>query len=117
MFHIQDEGKEASDVEVGAIHDERGYRRVRRALSRQYDVAQLDADIQVVDVDLVGDRRLILQHTMLHAMPLDERATKDTLQHLADLWGYDVMLREVDAGGNSYKDHTASPRTPHGGKS
>ncbi len=116
MFHILDKGKDAAEVNVDSIHDERGYRQIRRALSRQYDVGNLDADIQVVDVDLAGDRRLILQHTMLHAMPLDERATKDVLQHLADLWGYDVVLRELDAAGATAKEYAASARSVHGGK-
>src|SRR3712207_7141182 len=44
-------------MRVGSIHDERGYRRLRAALARQYDPAWTDADIQVVDVDLGGDRR------------------------------------------------------------
>ncbi len=74
-------------------------------------MAWLDADIQVVDVDLTGDRRLMLQHTMLNAMPLDERAAKEVLQHLADLWGYDVVLREVDATGTTAKEHAASARS------
>ncbi len=116
MFHILDKAKDAPDLDVGAIHDERGYRAIRRALARQYDVASLDADIQVVDVDLAGDRKLILQHAMLHAMPLDERGTKDTLQHLADLWGYDVVLREIDAAGAVAKEYAASAKMVHGAK-
>ncbi len=111
LFQILDEGQSAPEIKVRAIHDERGYRQIRRALSRQYDVASLDADIQVVDVDLAGDRRLMLQHTMLNAMPLDERAAKEVLQNLADLWGYDVVLREVDATGTTAKEHAASART------
>jgi spore cortex formation protein SpoVR/YcgB (stage V sporulation) len=32
------------------------------------------------------------------------------LQHLADLWGYDVMLREVDSDGNLLrKEHSIGP--------
>jgi len=31
------------------------------------------------------------------------------LQHLADLWGYDVLMREVDqADGAALKEHRAS---------
>ena len=110
LFKILDEGETAEDLTVEAIHDERGYRAIRRAFSRQYDIAMLDADIQVVDVNLEGDRRLILQHAMLHGMRLEERATKEVVQHLADLWGYDVTLREIDAGGDVAKEHTASAR-------
>ena len=110
MFKILDEGENAQEIKVEAIHDERGYREIRRAFSRQYDVAMQDADIQVVDVNLEGDRRLILQHAILHGMRLDEGAAKDVLQHLADLWSYDVTLREVDAAGDVVKEHTGSPR-------
>ncbi len=110
LFHLVDEGETANDVKVQAIHDERGYRDIRRAFSRQYDVALLDADIQVVDVNLAGDRRLLLQHAILNGMRLDERATREVLQNLADLWGYDVSLREVDPSGALVKDHAASPR-------
>ena len=114
LFQILDEGHTTTDLKVQSIHDERGYRQIRRALSRQYDIASLDADIQVVDVDLAGDRRLMLQHTMLNGMPLDERATREVLQHLADLWGYGVALREVDAAGATFKEHVASARAVHG---
>ena len=115
LFLLLDEGAEAEEVRVQAIHDERGYRELRRALARQYDVAHLDPDIQVTDVDLAGDRRLILQHNVLDGILLDERATRDVLQHLADLWGYDVCLQEHDeALGGIAKEHVAHPRTASG---
>ncbi len=111
LFHVLDDGDETSDLQVAAIHDERGYRKLRRALSRQYDVAWIDPDIQVVDVDLSGDRKLMLQHNTLNDMLLDERDTREVLQHLADLWGYDVLLREVHGEtGKVRKEHKASAR-------
>ena len=80
-----------------AIHDERGFRRVRRELARQHDVGYIDANIEVVDVDLSGDRRLILHHHVIKGAQLNETDAKRVLQHLADLWTYDVALIEVDA--------------------
>jgi hypothetical protein len=32
------------------------------------------------------------------------------LQHLADLWSYDVSLVEVDATGNVLKEYIVNPR-------
>jgi stage V sporulation protein R len=110
LFHLLDDPAESRGIKVEAIHDERGYRRVRRALSRQYDVGWSDPNIEVVDVDLAGDRRLILHHTVLNARLLDEKDTRRVLQHLADLWSYDVELREVDGAGTVFKEHRASPR-------
>ena len=97
-------------IRVAAIHDERGYRRVRRALARQYDVGCTDPNIQVVDVDLAGDRRLELRHTVVKGALLQEADLKLVLQNLADLWSYDVLLREVDTTGTILREHTATPR-------
>ncbi len=112
MFQVNDGGDPEQDLVVEAIHDERGYRSLRRALSRSYDVAWLDPDIQVIDVDLAGDRRLMLQHNVLNGVLMQERETREVLQHLADLWGYDVHLKEVDQGsaGKVLKEHSASAR-------
>ena len=110
MFHLHDDPADNAGVLVDAIHDERGFRRVRRQLSRQYDVGLIDANIEVVDVDLAGDRRLMLRHTVVKGAQLNETDAKRVLQHLADLWTYDVLLREVDASGTVLKEHSATPR-------
>jgi spore cortex formation protein SpoVR/YcgB (stage V sporulation) len=109
LFHVVDPDEEPY-VRVAAIHDERGYRRVRRALARQHDVGWLDPDIQVVDVDLAGDRRLVLHHAVLNGILLDENDLSPVLQHLADLWGYDVVLKEVETDGTVAKEHAAGAR-------
>ncbi|MGA9865505.1 MAG: SpoVR family protein [Acetobacteraceae bacterium] len=110
LFHVVDDADEPT-LRVEAIHDERGYRKIQRALARHYDVASSTPDIQVVDVDLAGDRRLILHHRALNRVLLDERDARLTLQSLADLWGYDVLLREVDPVSEAVlKEHEAIPR-------
>lgn len=110
MFHLHDDPAVSEGIRVDAIHDERGYRRVRRALARQYDVGLIDANIEVVDVDLAGDRRLMLRHAVLNGALLNEPDAKRVLQHLADLWSYDVSLAEVDGSGLVLKEHVAHPR-------
>jgi stage V sporulation protein R len=110
MFDIHDDPANTEGIEVVAIHDERGYRRIRRELARQYDIGWIDPNIEVVDVDLAGDRRLILHHAVVNGCLLEETDAKRVLQHLADLWTYDVLLREVDASDTILKEHVASPR-------
>jgi stage V sporulation protein R len=110
LFHLTDDPAEEEGMRVAAIHDERGYRRVRRELSRQYDIGWIDPHIEVVDVDLSGDRRLILRHTVMNGGLLDETDARKVLQHLADLWSYDVVLQEVDRSGIVLKEHLVSPR-------
>ncbi|MGE4281474.1 MAG: SpoVR family protein, partial [Magnetospirillum sp.] len=95
LFHLHDQA-EAEDMVVKAIHDERGYRDVRKTLAKSYDIGALEPDIQVVDVDLTGDRRLILHHRVADGIMLDSLEALRTLRHLANLWGYPVRLVEVD---------------------
>jgi stage V sporulation protein R len=82
---------------VAAIHDQRGYTAVRRALASQYDPSLRDPNIQVTSADLAGDRRLVLTHQMHNDVPLAERDAKAVLGHIADLWGFDVELRGLSA--------------------
>lgn len=110
LFHLHDDPADRSGILVDAIHNERGYRRLRRELARQYDVGFIDANIEVVDVDLAGDRRLMLRHTVVKGAQLSETDAKRVLQHLADLWSYDVSLVEADAAGTVLKEYVAHPR-------
>ncbi len=110
MFHLHDDPEESAGIRVDAIHDDRGYRRIRRELARQYDVGFIDANIEVFDVDLAGDRRLMLRHTVVKGAQLEELDARRVLQHLADLWSYDVSLVEVEASGTVLKEYVANPR-------
>ncbi len=109
MFRLLDDAAEPTLL-VDAIHDDDGYRAIRRSLARSYDPGLNDADVQVVDVDLSGDRRLLLQHRTRPGQLLAPEDAEATLRQLAVLWGYDVLLEEVDAASEStLATHTASP--------
>jgi stage V sporulation protein R len=110
LFHLHDDPADTEGIRVEAIHNERGYRRIRSELAKQYDVGWTDPNIEVVDVDLAGDRRLILHHHVINGRLLIENDTRRVLQSLADLWGYDVLLREVGPADEILKEHACSPR-------
>jgi len=110
LFHLYDDPEQEEGILVSAIHDERGYRRIRRQLAREYDIGWTDPGIEIVDVDLAGDRRLLVQHKVTNDWMLQENDTKLVLQHLADLWGYDVLLQEIDGSDAVIAEHHASPR-------
>lgn len=95
LFKVVDDATE-DDLIVDAIHDERGYREVRRALARHYDLARREPDIQVTDVDLAGNRTLIMTHTVHDGVLLDERSCGEVLAHVSALWRYGIELREID---------------------
>jgi stage V sporulation protein R len=108
MFEVRNDASEP-EMMVEAIHNERGYRKLRKALARQYDIGYLEPDIQIVDVDLAGDRKLILHHRVINRVLLDESDSRAVLRHIANLWGYEVMLVEVDATTDAVlKEHTVS---------
>ena len=87
---------EAPFMSVDAIHDETGYREVRRRLAAQYDLSKQQPDIEVTDADLHGNRRLILTHHVRDGKLLEKEDCHRTLRHVANLWGYRVRLIEVD---------------------
>jgi spore cortex formation protein SpoVR/YcgB (stage V sporulation) len=53
----------------------------------------------------------MLQHVVVGGTQLQETDARDVLQHLADLWGYDVSLAEVDAGNAVLKEYMVKPRS------
>jgi len=89
LFCLRDDSRE-NYFTVLSIHNERGYRDTRDALARMYDISVLEPDIQVKDVDLLGDRHLHLHHEMRNDIPLDEVNRAAVLEHVRRLWGYDV---------------------------
>jgi len=106
LFALADDEK-ADHYTVAAIHDESGYRAVRDKLADSYNIGLIEPDIEVADVDLLGDRRLCLQHTMRDGIPLDERNRDAVLVHVKRLWGYEVSLKGVD-GATGEKGYAVS---------
>ena len=97
LFAIVDDEKDKA-LEVSAIHDDAGYRRLREALARQYDLGQREPNIQVWSVNLRGDRSLTLRHTQHDDRPLNDTAN-EVLKHVSRLWGFAAHLESVDAAG------------------
>lgn len=82
---------------VDAIHNEAGYREVRRSVAASYDPGILAEEIEIIGADLQGDRILKIEHRTRAGHVLQPTDARLTLAHLADLWGYGVELREIDS--------------------
>jgi stage V sporulation protein R len=85
-------------LEITAIHDEQGYRQIRKSLAEQYNLSKLQPNIQVCKADRRGDRSLTLRHSLQDRRPLDDSAD-EVLKHLGRLWGFNVRMEDVDAEG------------------
>jgi spore cortex formation protein SpoVR/YcgB (stage V sporulation) len=90
LFCIVDDDQQET-IDVGAIHDDSGYRAVRDALAQHYNLSTREPDIQVFEVDMRGDRSLTLHHMQNARKPLNDD-TEEVLKHLYRLWGFDVHL-------------------------
>jgi len=95
LFGIRDD-KEQEHLEVTAIHDEVGYRELRKELSDQYNLGNNEPNIQVYNVNVRGDRSITLRHYMHDKRPLDDQSSQEMLKHLHSLWGFPVKLESVD---------------------
>lgn len=106
LFSIMDDDKKMH-IEIDAIHDEMGYKAVRKNLSKQYDLSQREPNIQVYKVDVTGDRSLTLHHYRHDNMPLSGD-TEEVVKHLRTLWGFDVYLHSVTPEGKTVKSYSCS---------
>ena len=91
LFAILDDEDE-TEYQITAIHNERGYRKVREVLSEQYKRIAYVPEIQVEKVDLHSTNTLHLTHHIFNNRMLEPKETEKTLAHLRYLWGYPVEL-------------------------
>jgi stage V sporulation protein R len=97
FFGIRDDEKK-NYLSVSAIHDEQGYRDIRHMLSQQYNLSNIEPNIQVYNVDVNGDRSLTLRYVPSRHIPLAD-SHAEVLKHLHRLWGFDIKLEQKDEDG------------------
>ena len=99
LFAIIDDDEDTT-LEVAAIHNAEGYQKIRQMLSQQYNLSQIEPNIQVYNVDLNGDRSLTLRYIPQNRIPLADNK-KQVLKHLHRLWGFNVYLEQLNEEGNT----------------
>ena len=97
LFGILDDDKK-NYLSVSAIHDEQGYKDIRQMLSQQYNLSNLEPNIQVQNVEVTGDRSLTLRYIPTNRVPLS-KSRHEVVKHLHRLWGFDVRLEELNDEG------------------
>ena len=108
LFHIIDDDQH-SEMLVGAIHDIEGYQLIREKLAKQYNLSQIELDIQVALVDLEGDRTLTLHYKQQNRIPMGQ-STTDVLKHLHSLWQFPVVLKAIDPEGKITSEYHCPPK-------
>ncbi|RJG42560.1 SpoVR family protein [Motilimonas pumila] len=97
FFSVLDDDSQ-KHLTISAIHNETGYRHIRERLSQQYNLSNIEPNIQVYSVDLKGDRSLVLQYVPHQHTPLHKNKS-EVLKHLHRLWGFNVRLDELNSAG------------------
>ncbi len=109
LFTILDDDQRDS-LEVSAIHDERGYKHIRSALSEQYNLGSREPNMQVYKVDRRGDRSMTLRYEAHKHRPLNQE-TGDVLKHLVRLWGFTVRIESLKDNDKYEVTHECNPVT------
>jgi spore cortex formation protein SpoVR/YcgB (stage V sporulation) len=68
-------------------------------LSQQYNLSQIEPNIQVHNVDFNGDRSLTLRYIPQNRIPL-ANSQQQVLKHLHRLWGFSVYLEQQNEDGS-----------------
>lgn len=99
LFHIHDDESDKY-LEVSAIHNEQGYKKIRSMLSNQYNLSNIETNIQIVEAKVNGDRSLTLKYTPHQKTPLAD-SKDEVMKHLYYLWQFDVNLIQEDENGKT----------------
>ncbi|MDX1251773.1 MAG: SpoVR family protein [Gammaproteobacteria bacterium] len=103
LFSVLDDDTD-NQLEISAIHDDRGYQYIRQALAEQYNLSAREPNIQIYNVNRRGDRSLTLRHLQNNRRPLNDDAD-EVLKHLARLWGFTVRMETVHEDGEVELTH------------
>ena len=99
LFNLVDD-EIKPELEISAIHNSSGYKMIRENLAAQYNLSNIEPNIQINDVDLRGDRSLNLKYISHNNISLDG-GYNEVLKHMHRLWGFKVHLESEDNSGKS----------------
>ena len=111
LFSVLDDDREGK-LRVTAIHDDEGYREIRRLLATQYDLSNMEPNIQVTNVDIGGDRSLTLRHLQQDRRPLAQNFD-EVIRHVTRLWGFTVRMEVVYEDGRRELKYECKPERRH----
>ena len=111
LFSVLDDDREGK-LRVTAIHDDEGYREIRQLLANQYDLSNMEPNIQVTNVDVGGDRSLTLRHLQSDRRPLAQNFD-EVIRHVTRLWGFTVRLEVAYEDGRREMKYECKPERRH----
>lgn len=107
FFYILDDDDNPT-YNIEAIQNDEGFKLVREKLSEQQNLNNHVPLIQVEEVDVWGDRSMLLQHISTKRHKLLERDTLKTLRYVESLWGYPITLQTIDETGQVVEQYDST---------
>lgn len=107
FFALRNDEGEPLNYSVLDIHNERGYRNVRKILAEMHDINSKIPNIQITNVDMMETRKLTLHHYATNNQVLAGNPI-EILQYIKQLWGYEVELISVETDGKLMETYDTS---------
>jgi len=106
MFRVTNIEKETFATVTG-IHDERDFDKIRETLSDMYSLSAMVPDIEILDAHVQSDRTLELQYKPYNGSVLDKGHQDMVLSYVEDLWGYPVIIRNIEVAAKEENNSVA----------
>lgn len=98
LFLLSDDSED-ENYHINAIHNERGYEKIREKLSTQYSRSRYIPNIQITHVDKYKTRRMSLSYYVKDGKKLLSSEAEQTVNYLQYLWEFPVRLYEQHEDG------------------
>jgi stage V sporulation protein R len=93
LFLLADDSE--NEYSVDAIHDQSGFRKIRKSLADNYLIENYIPKIEVLDIDYYGNRKLTLKYYAKNDRKLSKNVQK-VVTYVEKLWGFPVSLVDED---------------------
>lgn len=94
MFRLADADRD--HYLVRHIHNDNGFREIRKTLADSYEISNMIPDIQITNANLGSTRKLELRHSAIKGRHLVDDEARETLRHISRLWGFPISLESYD---------------------
>lgn len=103
MFKFEDL-VDSDEVTITDIHDKLGYSNIRAELAKMFDLSELLPNLQVTSVN-PKNRTLMITHYSDEKYPLDEYQVEKVLEHITNIWKFEVHIISQTSGGEKYDEY------------
>jgi len=110
LFSLLDDETQ-NTLKITHIHNDSGFQPIREQLAKQYNLSSIEPNIQVYQVNNLGDRSITLRHYLENNIPLS-KASGEVMKHVYQLWGFTVKLETINEQGTVISTQQCPPEPP-----